>query len=462
MSQATAAHFASIRRVLWAVLAANLAVTALKIVLGLISGALAVVADGFHSLVDSSSNLIGLAAIRLADRPADVRHPYGYQRYETLGALAIGGLLLAAAYEIGRAILERLLNGSAPMVTPLTVGLMLLTLPVNALVAWMETRAGKRLGSEILLADARHTTTDLYVTAGVLVSLAGVWMGWRWLDALVAAAVVALILRAAFHILRTASSALTDEAALDPQAVEAIAYASPGVRYVHRIRSRQAAGSAFVDLHVKVDPAMSTAQAHAVASEVERRLKTDLENVSDALVHIEPAAQERLTNWERMATDLRQIADGLGLGLHDLHIHTDLGGHYSIELHLEIGGAVSLGEAHSLADEFENRVHARWPEAEDILTHLEPIPAQVLPPGEAAGKESEAAVRAVLLRHVRAGQIGGLRVMAIDGHLQAAVTLLFPEATLLAEAHAAAERIETDLLASELDLARVTVHAEPT
>jgi cation diffusion facilitator family transporter len=447
--------------VLWAVLAANLAITALKITVGLASGALAVVADGFHSLVDSSSNLIGLAAIRLAGRPADLKHPYGYRRYETLGALGIGALLLAAAYEIGRAIVERLATGGAPVVTPSIMGLMLLTLPVNGLVAWLETRAGKQLDSEILLADARHTTTDLYVTLSVLASLAGVWLGWRWLDALVATGVVALILRAAFQILSNTGRALTDEAALDPQAVEAIAYASPGVRYVHRIRSRRSAGAAFVDLHVKVDPGMSTAQAHAVASEVERRLKAGLENVSDALVHIEPAGKARLTNWERMATDLRQIADGLGLGLHDLHIHTDLEGHYSIELHLEIGGAMGLGEAQALADEFEARVQARWPEAEHILTHLEPMPGGLLPPGEAAGPGAEGAVRQVLLRHVRAEQIAGLRVMTLAGHLQASITLTYPADTPLAEAHAAAERIETDLLAGDLGLTRVTVHAEP-
>lgn len=92
-----ASSYPEVRRILWAVLIANLTITALKIALGLWVGALAVVADGFHSLVDSSSNIIGLAALRLANRPADARHPYGYQRYETLGALMIGGRLLAAA-----------------------------------------------------------------------------------------------------------------------------------------------------------------------------------------------------------------------------------------------------------------------------------------------------------------------------------------------------------------------------
>ncbi|MCI0540136.1 MAG: cation diffusion facilitator family transporter, partial [Verrucomicrobiales bacterium] len=207
----------AVRRVLWAVLAANLAVTLIKIVLGLVTGALAVLADGFHSLVDTSSNLIGLAAIRLARQPADERHPYGYRRYETLGALAIGGLLLVAAWEIGLALVERVVQGTSPQVAPLSLGLLLFTFPVNIAVAVLEARAGRKLNSEILLTDAKHTQTDLYVGASVLVSVFGVWLGFPWLDVLVAAGVIGLIVRAGYSILRDTARWLTDVAAADPE-----------------------------------------------------------------------------------------------------------------------------------------------------------------------------------------------------------------------------------------------------
>lgn len=114
----TRMNYRSVRRILIVVLIANLAVTVVKITLGLLTGALSVVADGFHSLVDSSSNLIGLAAIRLAQRPPDDKHPYGYNRYETIGSMAIGGLLLVAAYEIGRAVVERVFSGTTPTFLP--------------------------------------------------------------------------------------------------------------------------------------------------------------------------------------------------------------------------------------------------------------------------------------------------------------------------------------------------------
>ncbi|MBI4770866.1 MAG: cation diffusion facilitator family transporter, partial [Chloroflexi bacterium] len=194
-----------VTRILWLVLGLNLPVTAVKLAIGFSTGALAVVADGFHSLVDSSSNLVGLAGVWAAARPVDANHPYGHRRFETMATLSIGVLLLAAAWEILRAIVERLTGGPPPEITPTTLLVVALTLPVNLAIVAFETRAGRRLNSQILLADATHTRTDVYVTLGVLASLLGALLGLAWLDMVVAAVVVGVIVRAAWHILRAAA-----------------------------------------------------------------------------------------------------------------------------------------------------------------------------------------------------------------------------------------------------------------
>lgn len=454
-------RYGKVRRVLLWVLLSNLAVTLVKIMLGMVTGALAVVADGFHSLVDSSSNLIGLAAISLAQRPADERHPYGYRRYETLGALAIGGMLIVAAYEIGKAIVERLSTSTVPDVTPLTFWLVLATFPVNLMVVVLEKRAGQQLNSEILLADARHTQADLYVTGSVLLSLVGVRLGWSWLDPIVAAAVVIMILRAAFSILRDTSRWLTDSVVIDPEQVEQIALNAPGVRQVHHVRSRGTPDAAFVDLHVKVDPGMSTSQAHAIANEIEHRLVAQIEGVTDALVHIEPAKDAQFSPWQRMNHDLRRIADGMGLGLHDLHIHTDEDGDYTIELHLEMQGGLSLVRAHELADEFESQVKRRWPQAQHVLTHLEPIPDHLLLPGDQPDQALALRIRQLVAAHLTSGRLSEARLFYSGGHLHVALRLQLPQQASLAEAHALSEQIETDLLKQLPELSRVTLHVEP-
>ena len=180
------------------------------------------------------------------------------------------------------------------------------------------------------------------------------------------------------NILREAGGSLADVARVDPEAVVREAMDVPGVRYVHNVRSRGNADAVFADLHVKVDPAMSTSQAHAVASEVERRVSANIPTIVDAVVHIEPAYHEKSSVGEQISYGLRQIAEGLGLSLHDLHIHVDPGGAYAIELDLEIGGGKTLKEAHDLADEFEKRALAYWPDAKHVITHLEPSTQKLL------------------------------------------------------------------------------------
>ncbi len=454
------AGYSRVRRVLWVVLAANLSVTGVKLLVGFLTGALAIVADGFHSLVDSSSNLIGLASIRLASRPADAQHPYGYRRYETIGALAIGGMLLVSAYEIAEAILSRLLDGSAPVLSPLLLGIMVITFPINLIVFFLEHRAGKRLSSEILLADAEHTRTDLFISLSVILGMAGVWLGWHWLDLALAGLIVLLILRAGFRILRDSTSWLTDRIMADPEKVEALASEVPGVLFVHNVRSRGAPGFAFIDLHVKVHPGMSTEQAHAIASEVERRLKTELEGVVDTLVHIEPA-RKTVRVIEQISYQLRQLADGMGLGIHDIHVRALDPEGYAVELHLEMKGEISLGEAHALADEFERRAAGIVYQPLQFVTHLEPIPDRVLEAGgEIAVGKRERYLQAIAGYALR-DHILALETYRLGGRVGVAVKVRADPAASLKEAHNQAENIERALMDHFPEIHRVTVHMEP-
>ena len=454
-------RYQSIRSVLLAVLVANLLVTIVKITVGLLTGVLAVVADGFHSMVDSSSNLVGLAAINLARRPADERHPYGYQRYETLGSLAIGVLMLVAAWEIGSAIVSRYLEGGTAEITIVSLVLVLCTFPINLIVVILEKRAGNRLQSEILLSDAQHTQTDLYVTGSVLLSLVGIWLGWAWLDLVVAAVVVALIVRSAVGILKDTAILLADRVVMDPEVVADVAYSVPGVVFVHRIRSRGGVDSALVDLHVKVSPGMRTSRAHAIASEVERRLIDRIEGVKEVLVHIEPAKKTRPSLWERISEDVRSTAEGLGLGLHDLHIHNNEHGGMAVELHLEFNDKISLLDAHTLADQFEHEVMRRWPDVETVITHLEPLPQKVFNTQAQPGNILSDHVAAVLDEIGVGERVRNLQIFSTGDHLHAVITLTFPGEILLTEAHDWAERVETELHSRMTSPIHVTTHVEP-
>lgn len=455
------ARQAQVRRVLWLVLGLNVAVTMAKVALGLVTGALSVVADGFHSLVDSSSNLVGLAALRFAARPADERHPYGYQRYETLGALAIGLMMAVSAWEILRAVAERVWHGQLGQISPWAVYGMVLALPVNLFISWWEARQGRALQSEVLLADAMHTRTDVFVTLSVIVALIGVRLGALWLDPLAAVVVVGFILRAAWEIVSEAARYLADARVVDHDAVAHLAQGVPGVQVVHRVRSRGKPGAAFVDLHVEVSPEMSTEQAHAIATEVEQRLKQQLPGVTDAIVHIEPAhAPDTLSTWQQMSLRLRRIADGLGLGLHELHLHPLAEGHILAEMHLEFAQPVTLAEAHRLAQRFRQRVRAEVPQVGEVLLHLEPL-AGHMEAAEAPPEDLARALEAFLAKRVTPGHLLATRVYRAGGHVHAAIRVALPGAWPLSQAHRWADALQRDVLHEFASLAHVAVEVTP-
>ncbi len=461
-SVAAHAHHHRVRRVLWVVLGLNAAVSLLKIGLGVITGALAVVADGFHSLVDASSNLVGLAALRFASRPADEEHPYGYQRYETLGALAIGVLMFVSAWEIGREVVARLGRGELASVSPWAVYGMLVAFPVHLFVAWWEARQGRALKSEILLADAAHTRADLLITGAVIAALMGGRWGFPWLDPVAALGVVFFIVRAAWGIVGEAARYLTDARVADPQAIEAVALQVPGVQYVHRIRSRGKPGAAFVDLHVKVPPGMSTDHAHAVATEVERQIRERVPGVTEAIVHIEPARHAQGPSpWEETFLHLRRLADGLGLGVHELHLHPRPDGGVLAEMHLEFAQRLTLGEAYRLAQAFRRRAQAEMPHLDPMVLHLEPLAAQMqaaAPPPEGMAQRLEALIREAI---APAGRLEAVTLYRVAGHLHAAIQVALPAAWSLERAHQVADGLQREVLGRFSALGHVTVEVRP-
>jgi len=452
-----------VSRVLTAVLGLNLLVAAIKLTLGFLTGSLAILADAFHSLIDSSSNVVGLLGVWIAGRPADDNHPYGHQRFETIAALGIGVMLALAAYEIGTGVFQRLTAGVEIPVTGVNeIALMAGTFAINVVIVWYESREGRRLNSPVLLADAQHTRTDLFVTVSVVAALIGGRLGWAWLDPVVALGVVVLLAKAAWGIVSSASLTLTDAAVFDPKEVERIARAVPGVTAVHGVRSRNRGDGAWIDLAIAVDPVMDTAQAHAVACEVERRMGDALPGVVETFVHVEPVAPPQ-RGWNHLSAQLRTLADGMGLGLHDLNAHAEPDGRIAVEMHVEVDERLSLTEAHALVDTFETRAREALPGVADVVTHIEPLPEVI---ADEAGRVERAeavtaAIRAATDALAGAGACHDIVLHNVGGHLLATLHVSQPGALSIGSAHALSERIEREIHRVVPELHRTVIHVEP-
>jgi cation diffusion facilitator family transporter len=283
-----------VRRVLVGVLVLNLLVAGAKIAFGVVSGSLAMTADGFHSLLDGFSNVVALVGVYVAARPPDPNHAYGHNRYETLTSLAVAGLMLLALFGLVQSAWGRLQSGGAPDVSALSFAVMLVTLAINVVVTLWERRAARRLASSLLMADARHTTSDILVSLAVIGSLVAVGLGAVWVDAAITLAIAAAIAWGAWSIVRDASLVLSDATAGEPERIARAVRAVPGVRGTHNIRSRGGEGRVWVDLHIQVDPALHVDRAHDIASAVARRVEGEFAEPADVTVHIEPADARHL------------------------------------------------------------------------------------------------------------------------------------------------------------------------
>jgi cation diffusion facilitator family transporter len=275
--------------VLVGILVLNLLVALAKGVYGALSGSLAISSDAAHSAIDGSSNVVGVVALRFASRPPDADHPYGHRKIEIVAASLIGVAIGVVALELGLGAVRALMSGRAAPRIDLTGWLVMVgTLVVNVLVAWWERRAGRRLGSRFLEADAAHTASDVLVTLGVLGSMALVRAGYAWADPVASLVVMVVIARVAWQVLMSNVEVLIDRAAVDAALVRSLVLRVPGVTGCHRVRSRGGPGAVHVDLHVTADGAQTLSEAHHLSARVERHLCEHLPDVHDVTVHVEP------------------------------------------------------------------------------------------------------------------------------------------------------------------------------
>lgn len=285
-------RYRQIKWVLWLVLALNWGVALAKVFYGMAIKSASMTADGYHSFADGASNIIGLVGVSLAARPADDDHPYGHKKYETFTAIGIAMLLVIVVLNILQSAWSRLLHPVVPEVQWESFVVMLLTLSINIGVMTYERRRGKQLGSDILITDSMHTTSDIYVSISVLATLVFVKLGLPWLDVVAALVIAVLIGRSAYEIIRQTSDVLCDTARLDVAEIARVVMRVDGVLMTHRIRTRGREDDLHVDLHVLVDPKMSVDESHALAHHIDEVLRAQFAGVSHVIAHVEPYRNE--------------------------------------------------------------------------------------------------------------------------------------------------------------------------
>ncbi|WP_304340325.1 cation diffusion facilitator family transporter [Metaclostridioides mangenotii] len=282
-------NYKKVNQVLSIILFANLGVALLKIIIGSSVKSASMTADGFHSLSDGTSNIIGLIAIFFASRPKDENHPYGHKKIEAIASLIIGLMLLFIAVNIIFTAFYNLQNPVELSINALSLIVMVITLGINIFVSTYEYRVGKELNSQFLISDSIHTRSDIFISIGVLFTLLGVRLGLPSIvDPIVSLAVSGFIINSSYEVLKSSIGILIDRAAVDKSMIKELVFEFNEVKDVHNIRSRGSKNDLHIDMHIMVDPFISVEESHKLAHRIEKEIKTELNPNTQVIVHIEP------------------------------------------------------------------------------------------------------------------------------------------------------------------------------
>lgn len=261
-----------IKKILKAILFLNILVAAVKFFIGFKSGSLSIIGDAAHSSIDSVNNIVALVAIKFASEPADEEHPYGHNKFETLGALAIVAFLAITSFELIEKSIMRFLNPvELPHIDMTMIYLLAGTLLVNIFVWAYEKSAAKKYQSELLHADAAHTFSDILVTISILVSVFFIAKGYFWLDPVLTLVIALIIMHSGWEIVQQTVPILVDEAWIPESDVKELILETDKVVAFHNFRSRKVHDHAFVELAVKFDTD-SLSEAHALSHKIEHKI----------------------------------------------------------------------------------------------------------------------------------------------------------------------------------------------
>ncbi len=448
---------------------AAVALTALKLVVGLLTGSLGILAEAAHSGLDLVAALVTFFAVRIADRPPDEHYRYGYGKVENLSALIETLLLLITCVWIIYEAIQRLFFKPVEIeATIWAFGVMIVSIVVDITRSRVLYRAARKHNSQALEADALHFSTDIWSSAVVLVGLGLVWLSgrlgpeWSWLvkgDAVAALVVAVIVVYVSVQLGKRAVVVLLDVAPPGlSERIAAEALEVPGVQGLGPVRLRQAGASVFVDLVVDVDRSASLEEAHRVAEAVDHRISEIIPR-GDVIVHVDPVRR----TGEDLSHTVSAIAARLGLRTHDVHAH-EVRDRYFVDLHVEVPADLQLGQAHDQVSRLELAVREELPQVRDIHSHIEPLAAPVVPVtplDEEEGQRLRASIAAVVEQVPELDGYSRLHIRPGPGGYDVVLHCLADPDLPVAEAHRLADQVEKLLHVQVPGIKRVLVHVTP-
>ena len=434
--------------------AAIFSVVIIEVIVGLAVGSLAVLSDGLHALLDVVSSVMLFFAARAALKPPDEEHTYGHEKFEAIGGLIAGIILVAVALLIFYEAAVRLMantrfNEGLELAGFVAIGY---TLCVDFFRITVFRKAGSTHSTSVK-AGFYDAVSDLSSTIIALLGFGLATLGFYNGDSFASIFLGVMLIYLSIRLARTSITELSDATSKGmTQRIQKTIQAEEGVVKSENLRARQVGSKTFIETTVQVSEAMSLDEAHALASRIESKLTKTFGNV-DATIHIEPAPSE--TGMKQLVQQLAHVE-----GVREVHeISTVYAtGKLYITLHAIVDPKLSVEEAHNIAEKIENNMYNEIKQLEHVTVHVEPageIPAVEI--GEAELRTMIARATDGFASNFRVDKVltyvaGGKRYINMD--------CCFTKQITIAEAHDLASKVEKEVKERFADTV-VTVHIEP-
>jgi cation diffusion facilitator family transporter len=448
---------------------AALFLTLMKLIVGIMTGSLGILAEAAHSGLDLVAAGVTFLAVRVSGKPADHDHTYGHGKIENFSALIETVLLfVTCAWIIYEAVHRIFLRSSEVDPSLWAFLVMAVSIGVDVSRSRMLYAVARKHHSQALEADALHFSTDIWSSSVVILGLALVWLGKNIVprhavllgkaDAVAAAGVAFIVFFVSYRLGRRTIDVLLDRAPEGlPQQLRDAAAKVEGILKVGQVRVRRSGAILFVDMTVDVDRNLSFEQTHAIAESVEARIQ-QIAPGTDVVIHTDPREVER----ETVAKRIRAVAYRNQMCVHNIALHEDKGQVF-VDLHLEVDDHLSLQQAHEMASHIEKDLRQDMPEIDQIYVHMESRGAGLGDGRDVTVKEGNLVEKINKLvddiagpascHNVRVRRYGDKRWVSLHCHFEKQLSII--------QIHDLTTRIEDRLREQIPGLERVLVHAEP-
>ena len=447
-------------RVALASIFAALVLTILKLIVGLFTGSLGILAEAAHSGLDLSAAIITYFAVRVADKPADREHLYGHGKVENVSALIESFILVLTCIFIIQEAVRRLFFKSFDVeVNVWSFAVILFAIGVDYARSRALYRVARKHRSQALEADALHFRSDIWSSAVVIVGLVGVRLGYSQADPVAAFMVAILVTIVTVRLMKRTVDALTDRVPEGLVAkVKEFVGKIEGVERTSHVRIRQSGPKTFVDMTLKIRRTVPFELAHNVADRAEGAIRTLVPN-ADIVIHPEPVAGKN----ESVADRVRMVAVEAGVPTHNIYAHK-IGKKYYVDLHLEYRDTKGFEDAHRVATVVEESILRKVPEVGKVKIHIDEPSDVVVVSKDITSSSSDIVeqMRRIALSHDGVRDCNDITVIDMGGgKVKVVMNCLFDSELSFDEVHHLVTTIENRIYQDLRDIFKVVIHAEP-